>query len=238
MEPAPEMWDWVAYMDETFNDDAYWICATLIHVDRIASAKRGLDEVVASWSRSIGIPATAELHGFDLWHGSGSFVGLVPGVRRAIYDDALDALIEAEPLIILRGVAPRGLRVIHPHRLSWRYAIESVDEEMERLGGTALIVADEHVEMEPALRGDIVEYASGTTGGWRARTITRVLRGLRFLSSHEHRLLQAADLVAFLHQRRENVPVEAHRRAHTAREGHWIKVLPRIVVSRLWTPTP
>jgi len=200
------------------------------------SEQRGRSAVVEAWAASCGISPTAELHGGDLWHGSGAFVGLIPGIRRAISDDALDALLAAEPLIILRGVARRNLTAVHPHRLAWRYAIENVDEKMERCDGTALVVADEHAEMESALRGDIVEYAQGTTGGWRPRTITRVLRGLRFLSSHEHRLLQAADLVAFLHQRRQTHPTEPHRRAHRAREQHWAKLLPQLVVARLWTP--
>jgi hypothetical protein len=231
-----DTWTWVAYIDETFNADSYWICAVLYHVDHVEAAKAALDGVVAKWAPELGLLPEAELHGSDLWHGSGAFVGVVPGIRRGIYDDALDALLAPGPRIILRGVSVRGLVSVHPHRLAWRYTVETIDELMDQVQGTALIVADEHAQMETALRNDIIDYANGTTGGWRPRTIRNVQRRLRFLGSHEHRLLQASDLVAYLHQRRKAIPCEAKPRAQTAREQHWEKVLPSIHVERLWTP--
>jgi hypothetical protein len=228
-------WTWVAYVDETFNDAAYWICALLVHVDRIRSAQTALDDVVSRWGVEFEVDTRAELHGGDLWHGSGAFAGVPPRVRRGICDDALDALVAAEPRIILRGVARRQLRYANPHRIAWRYTIETVDEEMTKVAGRALVVADEH-ETEAALRGDIVEYVAGTTGGWKPRPITRVLPGLRFSNSNENRLLQAADLAAFLHQRRTNVPIESNARAQGARESQWRKLANWVVVDRLWTP--
>jgi hypothetical protein len=230
-------WDWVAYTDETSNEDSYWICMVLVSISHIKAAQEGLSRVVSTWAGELGLRPEAELHGSDLWHRSGAFSDVVPGVRRAIYDNALTVLATAQPLIILRGVARRGL-FLHPHRLAWRYAIERVDEEMERVGGTALVVADKHSETEAALRGDIVVYAESTTGGWRPRRITRVLRGLRFLDSTENRLLQAADLVAFLYQRRRQIPTEKHPRAHSAREAHWRRIEEHVVIARLWDPYP
>lgn len=228
-------WDWVAYVDETFNQDAYWIGCVVVNVADIRVVQTRLDEVVEHWGDEWGFESRSELHGGDLWHGSGPFTELPPGVRRAIYDDALDALVAVQPMIFMRGVARKALS-LHPHRLAWRYAIESVDEGMERLGGTALVVADELAEMERPLSSDIVEYIESTTGGYRARKIERVLPDLRFVPSHENRLLQAADLVAFLHQRRRNVQRERHTRSQSAREAHWATILPWIRVDRLWTP--
>jgi Protein of unknown function (DUF3800) len=232
---SPGLWSWVAYVDESFYASAYWICVVLVHVDQVRPAQERLGQIVASWAADHGFPANAELHGSDLWHGSGPFHEVVPGIRRGIYDDALDALVMTQPRIVIRGVERHGL-TLHPHRLAWRYAIESVDEEMERQGGVALVVADEHAETEIALRGDIATYAHATTGGWRPRTITRVLRALKFLDSKENRLLQGCDLVAFLHQRRQQIGQERHPRAQSAREAHWAKIAPSVAVTRLWVP--
>jgi Protein of unknown function (DUF3800) len=231
---SSDIWSWVAYIDESFDPKDYWICALLVHVEEVRRTQERLDEVVGAWAH-LGFGDDAELHGADLWHGTGPFHGIAPGVRRALYDDALEAIVAAQPRIVIRGVGRHGL-TLHPHRLAWRYAIESVDEVMERENGTALVVADQHAETEGALRGDIAAYAQGTTGGWKPRTITRVLRNLRFLDSRANRLLQACDLVAFLHQRRHQIEHESNQRAHTAREAQWTKVQPNVVVERLWMP--
>jgi hypothetical protein len=232
---SEESWEWVAYVDETFNADAYWICMVLVHVDDIREAQDSLDAVVRRWAEEFEVATDAELHGGDLWHGSGPYAGIAPGIRRALYDDALEVIRNANPRIVLRGVARRRLTVADPHRIAWRYAVESVDEVMEGVDGRALLLADEH-QTERELRGDIVEYVQSTTGGWKPRTITRVLPNLRFFGSHENRLLQAADLVAFVHQRRKSVATETNARAQSAREGHWAKIAPHVVVERLWMP--
>lgn len=98
-----------------------------------------------------------------------------------------------------------------------------------------MIVADEHAATEHALRGDIQTYISGSTGGWTPRTITKVMPELKFLDSRDNALLQGADLVAFLHQRRFNVATESDDRSQKAREILWEKVAP-YVAWNIWDP--
>jgi hypothetical protein len=50
-------------------------------------------------------------------------------------------------------------------------------------------VADKHAATEQALRGDIQTYISGSTGGWKPRSITNVLPELKFLDSRDNALL-------------------------------------------------
>ena len=83
-----EPWSRVAYVDETFNAGAYSICAVPIQVENVMSTKGELQSVVERWGEEVPLAETAELHGSDLWHGSGAFTGIAPRIRRAIYDDA------------------------------------------------------------------------------------------------------------------------------------------------------
>jgi hypothetical protein len=66
------------------------------------------------WADEFAFARDAELHGSDLWHGSGDFAFVIPGVRRALYDDALDVLVEAQPLVVIRGVGREKLYLTPP----------------------------------------------------------------------------------------------------------------------------
>jgi hypothetical protein len=227
-------WKRVSYMDETHNAEAYWICGLVVHVDEIEAARDALLEVADRAASNWSLPARPELHGYDLFQNEGDFEGIPPRARVGIYADALDAIVAAKPRVVLRGVRRKKIKYSNPHRLAWRYAIESVDE----LKGDApiLVVADEHAETEEALRGDIRSYIEHNTGGWKPRAIENVLPELRFLDSKTNPLLQAADLVAYLHQRRFNFPVEANPYSQRAREMLWAKISPCVAVLNIWDP--
>jgi len=228
--------DWVrvAYMDETHNADAYWICGAVVHVDKIRPAQAALREIAERIADDFGLSDAPELHGYDLFSREGGFERVPPRACIGVYAQALDVLARAEPAIVLRGVNRPKIRHQNPHRVAWRYAIESVDE----LGGEGpiLVVADEHAETEHALRGDIRSYIEWGTGGWKSRTIEKVIPELKFLDSRTNELLQAADLVAYLHLRRQTFEEERDSRSQAAREMLWRKVVPFVRVERIWDP--
>jgi Protein of unknown function (DUF3800) len=217
-------------MDESHNPDCYWICGVVVHIDNIRTAQAELARVAQDAASAYGLARCPELHGNQLFQRDGDFSELPPRARVDVYAKALDALASAEPIIVLRGGRRQKIR-LNPHRLAWRYAIESVDEYGGE--GPILVVADEHAETEHALRGDIRAYMSYGTGGWRSRTIVNVLPDLKFLDSRTNTLLQAADLVAYLHQRRCNFPCEKDSRAQNAREVLWAKVAPHVKIARI-----
>lgn len=227
-------WTHVSYMDETHNADSYWICGVVVHVDNIKRAKDAFIAVADEAETAANLWGRPELHGYELWGGEGDFEDVAPGVRITAYADALDALAASDPMIVLRGVRRPQLKYQHPHRLAWRYAIEAVDQLPG--DGPILVVADEHKETESALRSDIHAYIASGTGGWKPHAVKRVMPELRFLDSRSHPLLQAADLVAFLHQRRFNIENESNRRVQRVRESLWRKVAPAVRVLHIWEP--
>jgi hypothetical protein len=228
-------WKRVAYIDETHNADSYWICGVVVHIGKILEAKAALTEVAEEAAKAYELPAPCpELHGHDLFQGEGEFGEVSPRARIDVYAKALDALTAADPIIVLRGMLRPKIRLQNPHRLAWRYAVESVDEVGGQ--GPILVVADRHAETEHALRRDIRSYRSYGTGGWKQRTIVNVLPELRFIDSRANTLLQATDLVAFLHQRRFNVEREKDSRSQRALERLWATVAPFVAIQHIWKP--
>ena len=59
---AEETWDWVAYIDETVNTDACWICAVVVGVDNVIGAKERLQGIVDRWAEKLTISLTGRPH--------------------------------------------------------------------------------------------------------------------------------------------------------------------------------
>jgi hypothetical protein len=226
-------WERVAYIDETYSSRTYWVCGLVIENSEIRCAQAALDAVATEAAVAWRLDAVPELHGHELFHRKGAFAqvpieGCIDTYRRAI-----EAISSHNLKILVRGVSHSEIRYQDPHRLAWRYAIESIDE-LPGFGGT-LIVADEH-HTERLLRDDMESYLTVGTGGWKPRRISRVLTSPVFSASAENRLLQAVDLVAFLHQRRFNVPFESNSVAQFERERIWTSVASHVALYRLWEP--
>jgi hypothetical protein len=231
--PRPS-WERVAFIDETYNSTAFWICCIVLDTDVLEALQADLRLISVEAGHAWNLAGVPELHGYELFHRCGGFRGVPARACVGIYRSALEVLVAASPDIVLRGVVTERIRHQHPHRLAWRWAIESVDE-LPGAGGI-LVVADRRIEMEKPLQRDVQDYIRFGTGGWKPRKIERVLPDLRFQDSHENPLLQAADLVAFLHQRRVSRRIEQDSRSHSAREALWELIAPHVRVERVWDP--
>jgi len=222
-------------MDETHDVGSYWLCGVVVQTSRIKETQAALTSVSEKAARVFHFAEPPELHGYDLFSRMRLFKDKPPPACFRIYGNALDAFATCEPIIVLRGVNRKKIRIVDPHRLAWRYAVEAIDEHGG--DGPILIVADRHEATEDALRDDIRDYITGNTGGWKPRTLKKLLPDLMFMHSHENPLLQASDLVAYLHRRRFNLETEGDPRQHYWREYLWSKVERFVRVSHVWDPT-
>ncbi|MGW4798932.1 DUF3800 domain-containing protein [Nonomuraea sp. NPDC004297] len=98
----------------------------------------------------------------------------------------------------------------------------------------ALIIADEGGQ-QGEYRKDLKEYQTTGTGGWRHRKLERIVDTLHFAPSHASRLIQAADLIAFLHRRIETSE-DKNDQARRASERLWERIEKRIVHKQRWVP--
>jgi len=229
----------LTYVDESFTDSWYWIGALLVP-DQVAIAlTAALDTVMADAAKVHAVPADAELHGYDMFHGRLVWRDVPPRVRIAIYNAAMKAVGAHDVTIILRGVDRTGLakRYTSPkpaHDIVLSHLLERVDAYAAKEQQLALVIADE-VDNPARHRADLTRYRTDGTGGYRSRQITRIVDTLHFAPSHSSRLVQAVDLVTFLHRRLTTV-TESDRRAAAANERMWSWVQPRVYHTWCWNP--
>src|SRR5579875_3888843 len=109
-----------------------------------------------------------------------------------------------------------------------------VDEYVTDVGEYALVIADE-VDAQAKHRADLSTYREVGTLGYRHRKLTRIMDTLHFAPSNASRLVQAADVIAFLY-RRVFACQESDERSRKAKLAMWNRLLPRVQHQRCWFP--
>ncbi|MGH3907365.1 MAG: DUF3800 domain-containing protein, partial [Pseudonocardiaceae bacterium] len=112
---------------------------------------------------------------------------------------------------------------------------EGVDGCVTSLGDYALVIADE-VDGHARHRADLSSYREVGTTGYRHRKLTRIVDTLHFAPSHASRLVQAADVIAFLY-RRVFTHQETDQRSRRAKIAMWNRVRPRVHHELCWFPS-
>lgn len=231
----------LTYVDESYTRDLYFIAALLCPDREAISLTRALDAVAAKAAENHGVPQDAELHGHDLFQAKGVWAHLakMPRIRIGVYNDAFQAIADHDVKIIIRGVNSRRLRERYntaddPHSVVLGQLLERVDEYAMRRDDYALVIADE-VAQPGRYRADLSQYRQHGIWGASTRKLTRIVDTLHFAPSSASRLVQAADLIAFLHRRMESAaaPDERARRANMA---IWARVGPRVLHTSCWNP--
>ncbi|MER6505931.1 DUF3800 domain-containing protein [Nonomuraea sp. NPDC001636] len=225
----------LSYVDESYSSDRYYMAALLVPEGQAIPLSHALDEVVSSARDSYGrIKEDAELHGTDLLHGKKDWEPLHGMVRARIgvYNDAFKAIAEHDVAIILRGLDCNRHRARYvdpwpPHQVVLSRLLERIHDHAREREEYALIIADE-CGQQGEYRKDLKEYQTNGTGGWRDRKLECIVDTLHFAPSHASRLIQAADLIAFLHHRIHS-GADKDERARRANENLWERIRKRVV---------
>lgn len=230
----------LTYVDESYSKDCYHVAGIAVHHDAVRSLEIALHDVVAraadDWDMCDG---DAELHGYPLLHGEQDWSAAKPRQRIAIYRWAFDAIAAHDVRIFLCGVDSKRLRKRYarpkdPHDVCLQHLLERVDSYAKRTDQEALIIADELHEHDRR-RHDLRDYKTSGTPGFLSSRLPRIVDTIHFAPSHHSRLIQAADLIAFLHHRR-TTQKESDPRAQKANDELWARIGPRIQHQRLWRP--
>nr|WP_246400891.1 DUF3800 domain-containing protein [Jiangella mangrovi] len=229
----------MAYVDESFSRDWYYMAALLCDGAGAKAIGQALDGVVEKAIKDHGVPADAELHGYELFQGEGWWKDLPPRARIGVYNDAFSVIGEHARAIILRGLDSAGLRDRYPqpdppHSLVLMALLERIDEYSRAAGEHALVIADE-VGEQAKHRSDLASYRKSGTWGYRAAKITQIVDTLHFAPSNASRLVQAIDLVVFLYRRIET-HVEPNEKARRANANLWARIEPKVAHRRCWYP--
>lgn len=230
----------LTYVDESHSKDRYFIAGLAVHHEDVRSLEGALNDVVKRAVTELGVGSSrAELHGHPLFHGNGEWEKAKPRQRIAIYNWAFQAIADHDVTIFLRGVNIKRLKERYtypddPHDVFLQHLIERVNTYAGQTEQAAMIIADELHEHDRRRR-DLQDFKDYGTPGYLSSRLPRIVDTIHFAPSHHSRLIQAADLVAFLHHRRQ-VHTETDPRATKANDGLWSRIENKIHHQHVWHP--
>lgn len=235
----------LAYVDESYDDERHWIAAVVVPENEVQPLIEGLDDVVRTASRAYGVDQRAELHGHDLFQAKEDWAGLshMPRARIAVYNAAFEAIGNSDVEIIIRGVHVQRLNERytspdHPHAVVLQHLLERIDEcAQDRHSAEPVLVIADEVDQADQHRRSLWRFQRYATTGYRARRLRHIVDTIHFAPSSASRLVQAADLVVFLHRR-----IEARSRqgcdgpADRANRALWKRIEDRVLHQHCWWP--
>ncbi|WHP16018.1 DUF3800 domain-containing protein [Cellulomonas sp. ES6] len=229
----------LAYVDESYTAERFYLGAVLVDGEAAARIEAGFDAIVGDYCGRFGLSPAAEMHANPLFQGKGEWRDVPTRARINVYARAMQVLGSSGAQVVLRGMNVRRQRERYvnphpPHEVVLGHLLERVDERAEVSGAHALVLADE-VHNSDRHRTNFREFRVGGTPGYRSTTLHRLIDTIHFAPSEHSRLLQAADLVTFLHRRR-CTHAEADPRAQRANDEIWGRVAPAIVHELCWEP--
>lgn len=202
----------LVYIDETGSvgkgakkQELLTLAAVLVHEDQVqplAEAFRKVARKHLEW-----LPADFELHGNEIWNGTGHWNSLEPAKLIAVYEDAITVLNDLDIDVSHAS--------IHKERLHNRYngnadgnayllALQFLLEKIDRTGGNKILIADEQKEHQlraVKMVADLQDWGGGEVPGTKLKS---VIDSMHFVSSHTSPGVQLADLVAYALQRQWN----------------------------------
>jgi Protein of unknown function (DUF3800) len=230
----------LTYVDESYTDGWFAMAALLVDGPAAVALTDQLNAVAAAAATSYGLTAGVELHGHEIFHAIGAWAGVPVRARVGVFDDVVEAVAGQEIKVIARAMDVVGQRARYhrpdpPHSVVLQHLLERVDECATASGEYALVIADE-VDGQAKHRTDLSSYRDVGTKGYRHRKLTRIVDTLHFAPSHASRLVQAADVIAFLY-RRVFAHQETDERSRKAKVAMWRRLEPRVHHELCWFPS-
>ncbi len=199
----------MAYLDESYTADRFFLGALLVDDACALSLSAALEEVVRVATVSYGVVASAELHGYPLFHGVEQWKPMKsqPRARATVYRRALRAVAEHGGIVVIRGVDRHELERCPDdrpvHDVALQHLLEHLDDFGAEVDEPVLVIADEvHESDRLRHRVSLREFRELGTPGERSSRLEWIVDTLHYAPSEQSRFLQAIDLVTFLHQRR------------------------------------
>lgn len=220
----------LCFVDESFKGNFYGFAAVLADENTTKALTAGLNKIVRQAAVDWGIPQTAEIHGYPLFHGTDDWTGVSVRARIGIMQKVVDAITAADVTILMRAVHKGRLErrqanenypvQFPPEQVCFQHILQRADFIARRQATHALIIADERGDRERHRERFAMYQTEGTPGVYMHTTLDRLLDTVHFAPSHHSRMLQASDILAFIYQRVRTV-TESDPRAQAAMDKLW-----------------
>ncbi|NEA53549.1 DUF3800 domain-containing protein [Streptomyces sp. SID13666] len=203
----------LVYIDETGSvgkgankQKLLTLASVLVHEDKVQPLAEKFRQV--AWKHLGWVPADFELHGNEIWNGTGPWRSLTPAGLIAVYEDAITVLNDLDVGVSYASIHKERLRTRYggdadgnAYLLALQFLLEKIDS---RYAGNKILIADEQKEHQlraVKMVADLQDWGGGEVPGTKLKT---VIDSMHFVSSHASPGVQLADLVAYALQRHWN----------------------------------
>ena len=228
----------LTYIDESETKSTYYLIALTADGDAIKSVEKQFAETVQIIKTKHQIPTDIEFHASDIAYGTNAWQILKGNVEasRAILERLCKIVAASGAVVHIRGIDLKTYEKYYadqnPHRPAFAFLVERIHDYVSIRGENSLVICDE-IYMQKSLRTDLNRYQSTGTFGYKPRIVTEIVDTVYFAPSSTSRMLQAADLVAYVHsQWRSQHKVEKRREAYSEM---WSYLLPCIKETSAWS---
>ncbi len=210
------------HTDESFDTKNHVQLGVLASGGSVAEAQLALDDIV-EWAYEKGMCRSgAELHGTEVHGGRGQWSKATNIADRVdLYGKVLDVLSDCGVEVILHGAKIKHLKHRYglrhdPYRWEFINVLERLNERLRSLDDYAVVIADQQHQHRGRVQRDVIDCRVHGTPGYRTQKLDRILDTAHFVDSELSRMIQLADMVAFVARRRLSVPRESDPRAEVA----------------------
>lgn len=205
----------IAYVDESNRGDWVSFGAVVAQPEDVQSLTAELNDVAESAYWAHDMSSRPELHGYEIFHGTGLWKDVSPRARIRTYRAALEAIVRHDVTIIVRWCEKSRL-VAHQQRKAYperwpaeqtvfQFLLQRINTLARREDDLAMVIVDIRDDRE-AHRERFAEYQkSGTPGTYMSTRLPYILDTVHFAPSHHSRMIQAADMVTFMHRRTRTI---------------------------------
>lgn len=215
----------LCFVDESCHADFYGFAAVVADEHQTVWLTQRLNEIGVELSEEHGLHPKTEIHAYPIFQGREAWAGLPPRVRVRVFEQVVDAVHAAGVTVLLRAVDSVRLQARQaqsrypewhpPEQVAFQHLLQHINIVTERQQTHALVIADERSDRDQHRASFALYQVYGTPGTYLHTTLDRLLDTVHFAPSHHSRMLQVADVLAFLWRRAQTVSETDPRQAKT-----------------------
>ncbi|WP_213816166.1 DUF3800 domain-containing protein [Glaciihabitans sp. dw_435] len=220
----------LCFVDESFKDDFYGFAGVIADEYATKDLTQRINSVMRQVSVDWGIPDSTEVHGYPLFHGKEAWQPIGARARVGIFEKLVNAIVESDVQLLLRSIHKERLARrqasesypvnFPPEQVCFQHILQRVDRVARARDTHALVIADERGDRERHRERFAMYQTVGTPGVYMQTRLDRLLDTVHFAPSHHSRMLQAADMLAFIYRRVSTVH-ESDPRSHIVMQRIW-----------------
>jgi hypothetical protein len=225
----------LCFVDESHQGDFYAFAGVLANEHATKALTDALNRIMLQASVDYGLDPKTEIHAHEMFHGTKEWAGVGARARVNVFEKVVDAVVDADVTILLRGIREKRLRArqarehypvqFPPEQVCFQHILQRANAVAVRQDTYALIIADERGDRDRHRERFATYQTRGTPGVYMHTTLNNLLDTVHFAPSHHSRMLQVADVLAFTYRRRTVVGIESDPQSEKVQARIWGKIL-------------